>query len=449
LVTLATLDQLQIKTKNLTELDVVYVAMGQPARVTSDALPDQPLPGHVLRIDPQGSNYLGDVIYTVVVALDVPAPSWLRWGMTVQVDISKTGDEAAFSALESNVTGAAAMIAEAVVEPEHWSTLRFVVGGKVAEVLSAAGDSVVEGDVLARLDTVQATLAVKEAEAAIATAQAQLALKKAAPRSEEVAAAEGRLEAAQADLRQAEALRAQLTMAAAEAELAGAKAQLEAARAAYQHALITIGNSDDEDDRKQFNLLTLKVQAAEARVAAQPAISAARLRAADAGVQAAQAQVNIAQAELDLLKAPPTPEEIAVAEAEVQQAEAALAVAQVALSRTELRASFSGVVTQVHTEVGETVGAGQPLFILATLDRLQLATVDLSELDVVALSEGQSVQVTVDALPEQVFGGHIRQIKNQSADYRGDVVYPVILDLDEIAPVLRWGMRAMVEIPES
>jgi hypothetical protein len=38
------------------------------------------------------------------------------------------------------------------------------------------------------------------------------------------------------------------------------------------------------------------------------------------------------------------------------------------------------------------------------------------------------------------------RIEKQSEDYRGDVVYPVVVELDERVPELRWGMTAMVEI---
>jgi hypothetical protein len=40
----------------------------------------------------------------------------------------------------------------------------------------------------------------------------------------------------------------------------------------------------------------------------------------------------------------------------------------------------------------------------------------------------------------------VARIGLRSEDYRGDVVYPVIVELDEDAPGLRWGMTAVVEI---
>jgi len=83
---LATLDQLQARTTDLTELDVARVAQGQAVVVTVDALPDLKMPGQVVRIGLQAVDYRGDVTYPVYVALDKPAPE-LRWGMTALVEI--------------------------------------------------------------------------------------------------------------------------------------------------------------------------------------------------------------------------------------------------------------------------------------------------------------------------------------------------------------------------
>jgi len=83
---LATLEQLQARTTDLTELDVARVAQGQAVVVTVDALPDLKLPGRVVRIGLQSVDYRGDVTYPVYVALDEAAPE-LRWGMTALVEI--------------------------------------------------------------------------------------------------------------------------------------------------------------------------------------------------------------------------------------------------------------------------------------------------------------------------------------------------------------------------
>ena len=55
-----------------------------------------------------------------------------------------------------------AVVAEAVIEPAHWSTLGFKIGGKVVEVLVEEGDVVDAGDLLIRLDPTDAQLSVRE-----------------------------------------------------------------------------------------------------------------------------------------------------------------------------------------------------------------------------------------------------------------------------------------------
>ena len=87
-VTLGTLDQLEVRTTDLTELDVAQVAVGQAAVVTVDALSDASFEGTVQEIALQGKDYRGDVVYEVTVRFSDPQPAGvLRWGMTTMVEI--------------------------------------------------------------------------------------------------------------------------------------------------------------------------------------------------------------------------------------------------------------------------------------------------------------------------------------------------------------------------
>jgi HlyD family secretion protein len=140
------------------------------------------------------------------------------------------------------------------------------------------------------------------------------------------------------------------------------------------------------------------------------------------------------------------PEAIAVSEVLVQQAEAALETAKAALEHMEIRAPFAGTVTKVNVEVGETVGPGDVIVVLATVDQLQARTTDLTELDVARLSEGQPAVVKVDALPDVPLPGRVARIDLLAVDHHGDVAYPITVEFEDSPPELRWGMTAMVEI---
>jgi HlyD family secretion protein len=87
-VILATLDDIEIHTTDLTELDVGNVAVDQPVKITVDALPGREFAGTVKEIALQGQDYRGDVVYEVTITLDDPEnAALLRWGMTAMVEI--------------------------------------------------------------------------------------------------------------------------------------------------------------------------------------------------------------------------------------------------------------------------------------------------------------------------------------------------------------------------
>jgi HlyD family secretion protein len=86
-VTLATLDQLQVETRDLSERDVIKVKVGQPANVYVEAL-DTEFSGKVIAISPVSNTIGGDVVYTVTVALD-EQPDDLLWGMSAEVTIKE------------------------------------------------------------------------------------------------------------------------------------------------------------------------------------------------------------------------------------------------------------------------------------------------------------------------------------------------------------------------
>ena len=90
-VTLADFSGWQIKTTDLTELDVVAVELGLPVEMSVDALPGETLRGIVTDIAAAASLVRGDVTYVVTIDLDDRPDLPLRWGMTVfvNVDVSK------------------------------------------------------------------------------------------------------------------------------------------------------------------------------------------------------------------------------------------------------------------------------------------------------------------------------------------------------------------------
>lgn len=87
LVTIGDLTGWLVETTDLSELQVVRVAVGDAATITFEALPDLVLTGHVDRIQVRGTGAAGNIVFAVAVRPDVHHPE-LRWNMTATVRIT-------------------------------------------------------------------------------------------------------------------------------------------------------------------------------------------------------------------------------------------------------------------------------------------------------------------------------------------------------------------------
>jgi len=86
-VTLATLDDLQIETTDLSERDIANVTVGVPANIYVEAL-NETFTGKVISISPKANVVGGDTVFEVTIAFD-EQPKDLLWGMTTEVKINE------------------------------------------------------------------------------------------------------------------------------------------------------------------------------------------------------------------------------------------------------------------------------------------------------------------------------------------------------------------------
>lgn len=94
------------------------------------------------------------------------------------------------------------------------------------------------------------------------------------------------------------------------------------------------------------------------------------------------------------------------------------------IARTEIRAPFSGVVTGVHTEVGEWIAEGGSVVQLADLDTVEIR-VEVPEGWFVRLTPGSPAPAKIDALPGRTLDGTIfALVPNADRDAR---TFPVLV----------------------
>lgn len=426
------------------------------------------------------------------------AAGWYGYNYyTAQQTATSEAEAAAAAAQEQDLEQV--IWASGKLTPIFWATLSPATSGAVAAIHVVSGDQVAAGELLLELDNDVLQGQVSVAEAAVREAEAALRKLKAGATPAEIAAAEAVVEAAKAQVAvagaallevqssittaQAQVAQAQAAYAevashpteqerlAARAVIAQAEAALSNAQAAYNLvkgdpaigtmpqslALAQATANLDAANAQQAAILqgpTAAQLAVAARAidVARAGVSAAESRApgAEANVRAALAQLASAQAALDRLLEGATAEDIAMAEARVASAQAALASAQAQLGLTQVKAPFDGQVGAINVRVGETVNPGEAAILFGDTAQMHVETTDLRETDVIHVHEGQTVEVTFDALPDRIFTGVVTAVAPVSSAVQGSTNYTVDVTVAGLDPMLRWGMTAFVNIrPET
>jgi multidrug resistance efflux pump len=338
-----------------------------------------------------------------------------------------------------------------------------------------AGSSV---QVIARADRENAQQ-IAQAEIALRVKERQLEQAQARDPAKEVAAAQALVEQLQSQLAQVRAQNLEAEVRVAQVELERAKIALDDTQDEYNKALDRPWEDQEIRDAwaKQLEQAQLNYRAAQARLDGASSAQRAHtlsLGALEAQISAAQARLEQAldaqeayDVTLDILsdevetvrlrlehlgawenpyRDQATDEEIAQVEARLDQARWAVAQIEQQIEDASVRAPLAGIVGLADVRGGELVSPGQALVVLGDPDTLRVETTDLDEIDVVQVSLGQEAAVTFDALPDRVFTGTVTRISPMAEPGSGGVHYTAVIELEEVDPVLRWGMTAFVDI---
>jgi HlyD family secretion protein len=141
--------------------------------------------------------------------------------------------------------------------------------------------------------------------------------------------------------------------------------------------------------------------------------------------------------------------QVRAANAQVTQAKAALSQAQVNLAKTVINSPIDGIVISRSVDVGQTVAASlqaPTLFtIAADLSQMQV-NANIDESDVGSIHEGQPVTFRVDAYPNQVFRGTVRQVRLNPVVAQNVVTYAAIVTAPNADFMLKPGMTANLTV---
>ncbi len=128
--------------------------------------------------------------------------------------------------------------------------------------------------------------------------------------------------------------------------------------------------------------------------------------------------------------------------------EARLDAARAKVAAFSVVAPFDGMIADLNAKVGSSINAGESAVTVADFSNWVVKTTDVTEIDVVKLTEGQPVIVTFDAFPELELKGSVLSIGQTYTQNQGDVVYEVAVLLADTDPAMRWGMTSEVKFEE-
>ena len=287
------------------------------------------------------------------------------------------------------------------IKPKTYVNVGATSFGRITHLLVKEGDHVVKGQVLARVEDVQAGANVDAQQALISSSKTDVSSYIAAE-----ATAQANVEHSKADLEQK-------------------KLDWDRAQALYQGGIMA--KQDFDAKKAAFDL------------------AVATLNQSNAALVQARAQTESAKAK-------------------VTNNQATLVFNQDALNKTISVAPFDGIVTNLPVREGETVvvgiqnAEGSTLMTLADMSVIT-AEVKVDETDIVNIQNGQPADITVDALPGRVFKGHVTLVGDQAILRSTGIAtsqsttgteeakdFKVVVTLDKPDPELRPGLSTTAKI---
>jgi len=255
--------------------------------------------------------------------------------------------------------------------------------GTIEQLFVKVGDRVQQGQPIATLRNEVTQQQKAQAQSAVETARAKLAQASKPPLRSE-------LDEASHGITEAKAQVAQIN-----AQLQLATKDYERGKQMFEQGLIP----RNEFERLQSNQQSLRSQ-----------------------LRSARATMRVREAKLETLQRSPLPENVQVARAQLVEAEQALQVAKQQSREAKVNAPFSGVVTALNAEQGQTVGSNGVVNLVS--DDLEIR-VDLDEINLADLELGQTAILSSSAFAGNTFQGKLTDIGAAVDESRGIVTVKI------------------------
>jgi HlyD family secretion protein len=221
----------------------------------------------------------------------------------------------------------------------------------------------------------------------------------------------------------------------------GGTAALQAAEASLDQLRQTVQTARVQRDHARQNLERQRELASQ-QLNTREALERAEndVRVAESTLQEREKQIQAQQARID-------------------QERAALDSARYDLSKVRIESPIDGIVTRRNIQEGETAVIGtmnNPGTVLLTLADMSViqAEVEVDETNMPFVAIGQPARISIDALPDRIFKGHVTEIGNSPIQATGTAAttsrqvtnFKVVVVVDEPIPDVRPGFTCTADI---
>jgi HlyD family secretion protein len=162
-------------------------------------------------------------------------------------------------------------------------------------------------------------------------------------------------------------------------------------------------------------------------------------------IAAAQGAIDTAQAALNQKKAGARTEDLDIAKAQIDQARANIESVSAKIANARITAPISGTITLYDVKIGQLASLGAPLISIMAKSGYEVDA-GVSETDIGKITLGNTVTMTLDAFPGEVFSGRVFYIAPSETNTSGVVSYQVKISFDKEDPRLKSGLTANIEI---
>lgn len=159
----------------------------------------------------------------------------------------------------------------------------------------------------------------------------------------------------------------------------------------------------------------------------------------------AEADIKVAKSEYEKAKKNFNTYAVYPREKDINEAELRIENAQDTYNHRSIVSDINGTVTAQTAREGDYVTRGAAAFQVDNLEHFYIP-IDVSEIDVTKISDGERAEVALDAVPGKMYNGIVSTISASGSEDSNRVIFPTMIEITDPDEKVKVGMTGEVDI---